>query len=139
MGNAAREDLGDGQELIEAMLRLGMLEHIDSTLERRPFDKKRLDAEMAAYAMRHPGVVASFEERRREFRKSGKASALERVLEDRMITDAQWHASGSVTPTLPMDRAMGENPNAEIADTRGEDPSAGLDYGRGEDPSPSPW
>ena len=139
LGNAARADLGDGQELIGAVFRLGLLEHVDSVLDGKPFDTDRFGKDMAAYFISNPGVVKAYEKRIAELDAAGGPMALRGAVEERLIADAQFHGDGSYPmgsdPALASDQASGYDPSQDAAATMGEDPSAGLDYGEGSDPS----
>lgn len=139
LGDAIRSDMGDADEMVGAMVRLGMLEHVDATLERRPFDSKRLDRDLAAYAIKNPSAIANFKKRKAEFEKLGETPKILRALESRMETDMQWHGRDPYDPTMPVDRADGYNPNSGAQEPGGFDPSGDSDYGQGEEPMPTTW
>jgi len=112
MGKAARADVGDGIDFIEAVLKIGMLEHIDSTLDGRPFDATAMQKEMAGFAIRNPGALKDYMAYVEQIEQGGGGSALRREIESQVRLDRDWHSDVSVSvPT-------------------GTDPSPADDWGR---------
>lgn len=91
LADAARKDLGQGKEFIEAALRLAMLEHVDSTLERRPFDDRKFARDVAGLVMSDPVAVKKYVTRIKELERGKGDSALQREVEKQRRADALWH------------------------------------------------
>lgn len=57
LGNAARKDLGKSASLAGEIMELALAEHVDSVMERRPFDDGRMEREIMKIALRNPEAI----------------------------------------------------------------------------------
>ena len=130
LGDAAKHDLGDAEEFLGAALRLGMLEHIDSTLERRPFDPKQLQKEIAIYAMKNPDAVKKYMARAEDYEDG--TLAIEYELREAMVAEAKINTTG-----MPDSSPVGASTAPDRDWGEGSDPSEHVDDARGFDPDPS--
>ncbi len=111
MGNATRADVGEGMDFIGAVLQLGMLEHIDSTLDDRPFDATVLQKEIAGFAVRNPGALKGYIDYVEKIEQGGGGEALRSAIESQARLDRDWHA------------------DVEVSNPTGTDPTPSGDWG----------
>ena len=130
LGDAAKHDLGDAEEFLGSALRLAMLEHIDSTLDGRPFDPQKLQKDVAVYAMKNPDAVKKYMARAEQY---GEGTlAIEYELRDAMMAEAGWNTTG-----MPDSSPVGTSAAPDREWGEGSDPSEHVDDARGFDPEPS--
>lgn len=91
VANAAASDLGDSREFLTDMAQLVMEEHIDATLERRPFSEESYATEMAKYWAANPIAARDAVRQMKHMDDRGSSSATKEALRQHMIDDAAWH------------------------------------------------
>ncbi len=91
LGEAAREDLGEGQEFLTGALEVAMNEHIAATLERRKFDEDDFGREIAKHALSNPTAAHKFLRQMQTMKQDRGTSATEIAVRKRVIDEAAWN------------------------------------------------